>query len=700
MDTPRPLATQFEAYSRWRRHLSAAVGDLHQWLTSQNLADGQTAQTITQIRTRLNEDKLVLAFVAEFSRGKSELINAIFFSGYGQRLLPSTAGRTTMCPTELLYDPSLLPSLRLLPIETRLQRTSVTDLKGAPQEWVTVPLDITDPEQMSQTLQRVSQVKYVPLDLANRYGFFDNEEDVSSAIKNHSGEVEIPCWRHAIINFPHPMLRQGLIILDTPGLNAIGTEPELTLSLLPSAHGVLFILAADAGVTKTDLDVWQQYLVSSDPASKSGHIVVLNKIDGLWDELKTPEAVEAELASQVRKTAETLDIPASQIFPLSAQKGLLAKVSRDEDLLTRSRLPELERALTERIIPTRREIVGDTTRADVHALIRNARAILDTREDSISEQLDQLLTLRNKNQDVVLRLLDQTKDEKIKFEHGMARYTAMRRIFTNLTNALLDAAGTEALRLNANRTHLALEASSQTRSVRSAINHFFISINEDMAHAEFQAKEIYDMVTAMSSQFSKELRMKSFVPTPFSFEKYKKELSRLHSAYQQRFEALWGSTARARLQPMQRFFEAIVTRAKHIYGVSNRDAESWLKAVMIPLETQIRERHQQLRKRQDRARQMSLVSSEAEGHSRELREQFAEVQQQQNGLDDFVARFDTLMKQQSFSDDLLPDEEAAPPEMASLLTETAPLLDTPKMDVSHLVYPKIQPLRRTAVGER
>jgi hypothetical protein len=54
------------------------------------------------------------------------------------------------------------------------------------------------------------------------------------------GLVEVPRWRHAVINFPHPLLKQGLVILDTPGLNAIGAEPELTLSLLPNAHAVLF----------------------------------------------------------------------------------------------------------------------------------------------------------------------------------------------------------------------------------------------------------------------------------------------------------------------------------------------------------------------------------------------------------------------------------------------------------------------------
>ena len=35
--------------------------------------------------------------------------------------------------------------------------------------------------------------------------------------------------------FPHPLLRRGLVVLDTPGLNALGAEPELTLACCPTA---------------------------------------------------------------------------------------------------------------------------------------------------------------------------------------------------------------------------------------------------------------------------------------------------------------------------------------------------------------------------------------------------------------------------------------------------------------------------------
>ena len=118
----------------------------------------------------------------------------------------------------------------------------------------------------------MSQVKRVPVALARKYGLFgDGDEDILAALeRGDEGSVDIPCWRHAIINFPHPLLQQGLVILDTPGLNAIGTEPELTLNLLPNAHAVLFLLAADAGVTKTDLDVWNEHLAGDDAATKAG----------------------------------------------------------------------------------------------------------------------------------------------------------------------------------------------------------------------------------------------------------------------------------------------------------------------------------------------------------------------------------------------------------------------------------------------
>ncbi|MGE5241893.1 MAG: dynamin family protein, partial [Bacteroidota bacterium] len=153
------LEQHFEAYSEWRQGLAAGVTELKAWLQQQELSDSQVDQRLEHVLSTLRDDKLYVAFVAEFSRGKSELINAIFFADFGQRLLPSSAGRTTMCPTELLYDASRPPSIRLLPIETRLKDATVTEFKEYADEWVTFPLDLGAADRMAEVLARVSQVK-------------------------------------------------------------------------------------------------------------------------------------------------------------------------------------------------------------------------------------------------------------------------------------------------------------------------------------------------------------------------------------------------------------------------------------------------------------------------------------------------------------------------------------------------------------
>jgi len=643
----RDLASRFEAYSDWRRRLSGRISGVHDWLQQQDLADAQVDLRVQQLLERLHQDKLIVAFVAEFSRGKSELINAIFFADFGQRLLPSSAGRTTMCPTELLYDAARPPSIRLLPIETRLKDATVSEFKNYADEWVTFPLDLGNAEKMGEVLSRVSQVKRVPVDLARKYGLFgEGEDDILAALEdNDESSVDIPCWRHAVINFPHPLLQQGLVILDTPGLNAIGTEPELTLNLLPNAHAVLFILAADAGVTKTDLEVWNQHLAGDDPATKAGRLVILNKIDGLWDDLKSESEINAEISRQMRNTAQMLGVPGSQVFAASAQKALLAKVNGDDALLTRSRLPALEHSLSQKLIPAKRDIVGAASQAELRALAAGVRAILDARIAGIVEQLAELTALRGKNQDVVGHMMDRVRQEKELFERGLARYTALRNVFTQQTNELFDHIGLEALRGNAGRTRRSIEDSPFTKGVRGAMNEFFAGIRSDLDAAARQAGEIHDMMRAMYARFAKEHGLEPFNPPPFSVLKYQKEIERLERAYNTHFNTLWNMVSKAKFALMKRFFETIASRVKHVYDVANRDVEAWLKAVMSPLETQVREHHLQLRRRLDSIKRIHVASDELEERIGELEQQQAAVMLQVKGLLQEVASVDAIVLQ-------------------------------------------------------
>jgi DNA repair exonuclease SbcCD ATPase subunit len=448
-----------------------------------------------------------------------------------------------------------------------------------------------------------------------------------------------------VINFPHPLLQQGLVILDTPGLNAIGTEPELTLNLLPNAHAVLFILAADAGVTRTDIDVWQNHLVGADPATREGRLVVLNKIDGLWDELKSPEAIDAEIARQMRSSAQILGIPPAQVFAVSAQKALLAKVNGDDALLARSRIPILEQALSKELIPAKREIVGSATRSEVRALSSAVRPILDARIAGIREQLAELRGLRGKNEDVVEHMMERIREEKESFERGMQRYTALRTIFTQQTTELYQAIGLETLRDAAGRTRQRIEDSPFTRGVRTAMGDFFQAIRASIETAAMRTQEIHDMMAAMYGRFAKEHRLEPFAPPAFSMLKYQKEVDRLERAYNAHLNTLWNMVSKAKFALMKRFFETIAIRVKHVYDIANRDLETWLKALMAPLETQVREHHIQLRRRLESVKRIHRASEELEERLAELEQAESTIRAQIDALAREVSAIDTVIDQ-------------------------------------------------------
>ena len=64
-------------YSAWRTSISIALDEYRAALHAADVSDAATLQRMTQAAARVRDDRLSVAFVAEFSRGKSELINAI-----------------------------------------------------------------------------------------------------------------------------------------------------------------------------------------------------------------------------------------------------------------------------------------------------------------------------------------------------------------------------------------------------------------------------------------------------------------------------------------------------------------------------------------------------------------------------------------------------------------------------------------------
>ena len=126
-----PFAARLDALQGWRSSMLAALDEVEAFLDENDLREAAASARCTALRQRLAGDRRTVAVVGEFSRGKSELINAMLLAGGGQRILPATPGRTTMCPVELGYEPGTPPWVALLPIETRRDVATLAELRAA-----------------------------------------------------------------------------------------------------------------------------------------------------------------------------------------------------------------------------------------------------------------------------------------------------------------------------------------------------------------------------------------------------------------------------------------------------------------------------------------------------------------------------------------------------------------------------------------
>ncbi|QOL50419.1 dynamin family protein [Massilia litorea] len=580
-----------QEYSAWRASIAAALNEYRAALGSVDVLDAATTQRMAQAAARVRDDRLSVAFVAEFSRGKSELINAIFFADYGQRILPSSAGRTTMCPTELLYDAAWEPCIRLLPIETRARQLSTSDFREDASAWTVLPLALDAPERMAQAFRQVSMTRRVPPEEAQRYGLYDPDDPELADALGGDGLVEISQWRHAIINLPHPLLKQGLVILDTPGLNAIGTEPELTLNLIPNAHAVLFVLAAETGVTRSDIEVWRTHI-----GAGPGRIVVLNKIDAMWDALRSDEQNEAEIARQQASVAQQLGLAPGQVYPVSAQKALVGRIQGDMDLFERSRLGELEAALLHGLIPQKKAILGSALREDLQALASAQTSALAARARGLVEQLQELKSLRGKNQNVLAHMMRRIEAERKDFDAGLLRLQDARARFTKLSTELYSILDMDAVARQAETVRMALHASRFATGMRAPVRAFFENVRASLDAADAQVSEIGKVMDMMVRGLAAEHGLTMSPPMPLSLALYRDEIDAVEALYVKQFgTATLLMSSRSTL--LDRFFDSIVSNVRRSVRAANADVEAWLKVIMVPLETQIRQHKEQLRHR-------------------------------------------------------------------------------------------------------
>ena len=625
---------RFDQHGAWRRDFALRLKLLGEWMRDHDLVDAALEERLHRLESQVRSDKVMVAFVAEFSRGKSELINAIFFAGYGQRIMPASPGRTTMCPTELGYDADVPPCLRLLPIESRLKPQSLMEWRMIPEKWTRIDLDVNDPKRLAIALEKVAETRRVTPDDARLLGFWSSQSPDDNPPLDSQGLVEVPMWRHALINIAHPLLKQGLVILDTPGLNAIGAEPELTVSLIPQAQAVVFLLGADTGVTKSDLAIWREHL-GGDIHDESTRLVVLNKIDTLWDALSTPIQVQEQIDRQQSITAEILGVKKQQVIPVSAHKGLLAKVTNDMDLLKQSNLSVLEDALGRGILGQRRQILGAAVTSALAELRSETGRMIRIRQRDLSEQTAELRELQSKNSPVIKNMRSRISQEQAEFDLGGVKIHAVRSVHLKRLREVCKLMGPVSLKVEMGQLTASLQQKGIKFGVKRAYGETFERLRAGLTRVQSASSEIQTMLVATFRQLNSEYGFSLLAPAMPDMNRYCRALDQVEQSHL-KFLSVTNAFRLAQPEFSARLVRALSTRLRLIHEAVLGEIELWSKSATSQLDAQLRERRRNFSRRLEAIDRIQQASGGLEERITEIEVQGVALHQLETKLSELT----------------------------------------------------------------
>lgn len=582
------FSENIDQFSNWKKDIGKTISKFRLWLRRNDLFNDDIDSRLFKLQDSLREEYLTIGFVGEFSRGKTELINALFFAEYGQRILPSEAGRTTMCPTELFYDKKEnRPYLRLLPIETRLDHTTLSEFREMPNLWTEVPLMTSSAHEMTLALHTITQTKKVSIEEAKMLGF---DPTVLEKNSDSDDRVEIPAWRHAIVSFPHPLLQQGLRILDTPGLNALGTEPELTLKLLPQVQAIVFLLSADTGVTASDMEIWENYIQNMEGAEDLGLFAVLNKIDTLWDELSSRKKIDKAVKKMINITARQLQIDPRNVLPVSAQKGLVAKVRKDRPLLVRSHIEELEHVLSSKLLENKEKLLAGSLLEETKTLIHQSLQVLNSKHDQLTAQEKELNSLTGANKDKIHELIENNRVALFEFQKKSLSVKPSQRLLERQTKILLSVVSSDALSTEVEITLDELVNSKTTIGLFRQMKQFFIAIRTIMTELSREAELTNKMANSLYRKFSNDFGVTLIEPKPFPIVRLNRELNEIIKRSEKLDKNVF-TTFTEHSVAVKRFFSGTVTDVMNFFKNSRKEMIDWSQSIINPLNQQLRIHH-------------------------------------------------------------------------------------------------------------
>ncbi|GGY99380.1 dynamin family protein [Streptomyces poonensis] len=263
--------------------LSAAVGSLEDDAVA-------VLDAISALERRVRDQRFIVMVVGDFNRGKSTLVNALL----GARVLPTLPVPTTAVITEVHYSEQPYAELHPLPADGRAAepfRVDVTDLRTH----LTVRPDAPD--------------------TASPY-------------------------KRAVVGYPVELCRNGVVLVDSPGLNNIEVHDDITLTYLENADAVVMVMDSTAALGQNEREHLEHRIRETSRQHALYVFFVFTKSD-IMDEDELSIAIP-----DIRRRMEPLLQPREALFFVRAKHAVDARSAHDDTALATSGILEFEQSLS------------------------------------------------------------------------------------------------------------------------------------------------------------------------------------------------------------------------------------------------------------------------------------------------------------------------------------------------------------------
>ena len=164
-----------------------------------------------------------------------------------------------------------------------------------------------------------------------------------------------------------------------------------------------------------------------------------------------------------------------------------------------------------------------------------------------------------------------------------------------------------------------------------------------LAKSNSEIGEILAMMESVYKKFAIEHGLKLGSPTTFSLLRYEKELDRLQAWCDDHLNTMVSLLTHDKKNITQKFFEEVATQVRRAFEHANRDAEVWLRAIMAPMETQVREHQIQLKRRLESIKRIHQATDTLEDRISELDGVEQNLLQQIDALEEIVGRVQDML---------------------------------------------------------